>query len=179
MLAYNTGITGYLLTGLKPHEIMKKYPRAHMIGGLKQTKDKGWIQIAGHRPKAIEKLKEELGVEEVTQEIFEKLITEMTRNEIIDYLVKIGMPVAPVYDLSDIEDDPQVKARNMIIEVDHPKAGKIKTVNFPIKFSETPVDVIRPAPTFGEHNKEVLKSLLGYSEEKIRELEKEGVIAEG
>ena len=64
----------------------------------------------------------------------------------------------------------------MIIEVDHPKAGKIKTVNFPVKFSETPVDEMRPAPLFGQHNAEVVMDLLGYSEERFRELEKEGVI---
>jgi crotonobetainyl-CoA:carnitine CoA-transferase CaiB-like acyl-CoA transferase len=150
-----------------------------MIGGLKQTKDSKWIQISSHRPKAIENLKQDLGVDEVTQEIFDKMITEMTQEEAIDYLVKIGVPVAPVYDLNDIENDPHVKARDMIIEVEHPNAGKIKTVNFPIKYSETPVENIKPAPTFGQHSSEVLKDLLGYTEEKLQELEREGVLVRG
>ena len=179
MLAYNTGITGFMLTGLKPHEIREKYPRAHMIGGLKQTKDGKWVQISSHRPKAIENLKQDLGVDEVSQEIFDNMITEMTQEEAIDYLVKIGIPVAPVYDLNDIENDPHVKARDMIIEVEHPEAGKIKTVNFPVKFSETPVENIKPAPTFGQHSGEVLRDLLGYSEDKLRELEREGVLVRG
>ncbi|MBC8225507.1 CoA transferase, partial [Candidatus Bathyarchaeota archaeon] len=56
------------------------------------------------------------------------------------------------------------------------KAGRIKSVNFPVKFSETPVGEMRPAPLFGEHNKEVVVDLLGYSEERFRELERAGVI---
>lgn len=176
MLAYNTGITGYLISGLKPYEIRKKYPRAHMIGGLKQTKDGGWVQIAGHRPKAIDKLRENLEVEELTQEIFDELIAGKTRDELVNYMAQVGLPIAPVYDLKDIEEDPHVKAREMIIEVDHPKAGKIRTVNFPIKFSETPVKEMRHAPLFGQHNREVVIDLLGYSEERFKELEKQGVL---
>jgi CoA:oxalate CoA-transferase len=176
MLAYNTAITGYTITGLKPHEIRKKYPRAHMVGGLRQTKDGGWVHIAGHRPKALDKLKDELGVEEMTQEVFDEVIVGKTREELVDYMVGFGIPIAPVYDLNEIEGDPHIKARDMIIEIDHPKAGKIRTVNFPVKFSETPVEEMRPAPLFGQHNKEIVVDLLGYSEERFRELEKQGVL---
>ncbi len=176
MLAYNTGITSYMISGLKPHEIRKKYPRAHMAGGLRQTTDGGWVQIAGHRPKALDRLREELGVEEVTQEVFDEVIAGKTRDELVEYMVNVGIPIAPVYDLPEIEGDPHIVAREMIIEVDHPKAGKVRSVNFPVKFSETPVEEMRPAPLFGQHNKEVLVDLLGYSEERFRELKKEGVV---
>ena len=176
MLAYNTGITSYMISGLKPHEIRKKYPRAHMAGGLRQTTDGGWVQIAGHRPKALDRLREELGVEEVTQEVFDEVIAGKTRDELVEYMVNVGIPIAPVYDLPEIEGDPHIVAREMIIEVDHPKAGKVRSVNFPVKFSETPVEEMRPAPLFGQHNKEVLVDLLGYSDERFRELKKEGVV---
>ncbi|MBQ04703.1 carnitine dehydratase [Candidatus Bathyarchaeota archaeon] len=176
MLAYNTGITSYMLTGLRPHEIRKHYPRAHMIGGLKQAKDGGWVQIAGHRPKAIERLKVELGIDEVTQEILDKIIAGKTRDELVEYMARFGIPVAPVYDIPEIEEDPHVEAREMIIEVNHPKAGKIRSVNFPVKFSETPIDERRPAPVFGQHNAEVVKGLLGYSEERFQELKKTGIV---
>jgi crotonobetainyl-CoA:carnitine CoA-transferase CaiB-like acyl-CoA transferase len=182
MLAYNTGITSYMISGLKPHEIRKKYPRAHMAGGLRQTTDGGWVQIAGHRPKALDRLREELGVEEVTQEVFDEVIAGKTRDELVEYMVNVGIPmnvgipIAPVYDLPEIEGDPHIVAREMIIEVDHPKAGKVRSVNFPVKFSETPVEEMRPAPLFGQHNKEVLVDLLRYSEERFRELKKEGVV---
>ena len=138
--------------------------------------DGGWVNIAGHRPKALDKLKDELGVEEMTQEVFDEVIVGKTREELVDYMVGFGIPIAPVYDLNEIEGDPHIKARDMIIEIDHPKAGKIRTVNFPVKFSETPVDEMRPAPLFGEHNKDVVVDLLGYSEERFRELERQGVL---
>lgn len=176
MLAYNTGITSYLIAGLKPHEIRRKYPRAHMKGGLRQTRDGGWVQIAGHRPKALDKLKDMLGVEEITQEVFDTIISEKTRDELIKFMVEVGLPVAPVYDLWEIERDPQINVREMIIDVEHPRAGSIKSVNFPVKFSETPVREMRHAPLFGQHNEEILVDLLGYSEEKFRELQKEGVV---
>jgi crotonobetainyl-CoA:carnitine CoA-transferase CaiB-like acyl-CoA transferase len=176
MVAYNVALTGYMITGLKPHEIREKYPRAHMIGGMMQTKDGGWVQIAGHRPKAIDRLKQEFNVEEVTQEMIEKLVSEMTKKEAVDFMAKYGLPVAPIYDLNETVEDPHVNARNMIIEIDHPNAGKIKTVNFPVKFSETPVEVMSPAPVFGQNNREIIIDLLGYTEEQFRELEKSGVI---
>lgn len=179
MLAYDVALTGYMIMGLKPHEIRQKYPRAHMIGGLLKAKDGGWIQLAGHRPKALDKMKNDLKVEEITQEMVEKMVAEMTRDEAINYFVKYGLPVAPVYDLHDVVDDPHVKARNMIIEINHPKAGKIRTINFPIKFSNTPVDEMRPSPLMGQNNKEIIVGLLGYTEKEYIEFEKSGVVVKG
>jgi len=179
MLAYDVALTGYLIMGLKPHEIRQKYPRAHMIGGLLKAKDGGWIQLAGHRPKALDKMKNDLKVEEVTQEMVEKMASEMTRDEAVNYFVKYGLPVAPVYDLHDVVEDPHVKARNMVIELNHPKAGKIKTINFPIKFSKTPIDEMGPSPLMGQNNKEIIMDLLGYTEKEYIEFEKGGVIVKG
>jgi crotonobetainyl-CoA:carnitine CoA-transferase CaiB-like acyl-CoA transferase len=113
MLAYNTGITSYMLTGLKPHEIRKKYPRAHMVGGLRQTKDGGWVQIAGHRPKAMDKLREMLGVEELTQEVFDEIIASKNRDELVEFIAEVGLPIAPIYDIPEIEGDPHIKAREI------------------------------------------------------------------
>jgi CoA:oxalate CoA-transferase len=179
MLAYDVALTGYLIMGLKPHEIRQKYPRAHMIGGLLKAKDGGWIQLAGHRPKALDKMKNDLKVEEITQEMVEKTVSEMTRDEAVNYFVKYGLPVAPIYDLHDVVEDPHVKARNMVIELNHPKAGKIKTINFPIKFSNTPIDEMRPSPLMGQNNKEIIVGLLGYTEKEYVEFEKGGVVVKG
>ena len=63
------------------------------------------------------------------------------------------------------------------MEMDHPKAGKIKLINFPVKFSETPAVLKTPAPTLGQHNKEILTEILGFSEEKIKELISKGIIS--
>ena len=65
----------------------------------------------------------------------------------------------------------------MFVELDHPKAGKIKLINFPLKFSETQPELKTPAPLLGQHNIEVLKELLGYDDGKIQDLMKKGVIS--
>jgi CoA:oxalate CoA-transferase len=64
----------------------------------------------------------------------------------------------------------------MFVKVNHPTMGEIIEPGFPIKFSETKGDISAPAPLLGEHNVEVYTRLLGYSEEKVEELRKKGVI---
>jgi len=65
----------------------------------------------------------------------------------------------------------------MFVELEHPLAGKIKLVNFPLKFSETQPVLRTPAPLLGEHNEELLKELMGFDDEKIDELMKKGIIS--
>jgi crotonobetainyl-CoA:carnitine CoA-transferase CaiB-like acyl-CoA transferase len=87
-----------------------------------------------------------------------------------------GVPVGPVNKIGDMLADPQVAAREMVVEVDHPRAGRVKTLGTPIKFSETPGAVERAAPLLGEHTREVLGQL-GYSDAQIEKLRQEGAIA--
>ena len=177
MVAYNTAITGYTLSGLKPWEIRIKYPTGRGVGGLFRTKDDKWIDLAGFTPKAIDGLKTFLGVEEITKELLAQKILEMTRDEAVEYFVKVDIPVGPVYHIDEVIKDPHLIARDMFVEVEHPKAGKVKVPNFPIKFSETPGKIQTSAPLLGQNNRDVLIKVLGYSEEKIKELEMAGVIA--
>ena len=86
-----------------------------------------------------------------------------------------GVPVGPVNKTSDMVSDPHVKARDMVIEVDHPKAGRVKAIGHPVKFSETRAETKRPAPLLGEHTREVLAGL-GYSPQQIDALGKEGAV---
>jgi crotonobetainyl-CoA:carnitine CoA-transferase CaiB-like acyl-CoA transferase len=87
-----------------------------------------------------------------------------------------GVPVGPVNRIGDMLADPHVAAREMVVEVEHPKAGTVKTLGLPVKFSQTPGGVTRAAPTFGQHTREVLAGL-GYSTERIDALLAEGAIA--
>ncbi len=86
-----------------------------------------------------------------------------------------GVPVGPVNRIGDMLADAQVAAREMVIEVEHPRAGRVKTLGTPVKFSETPTAVSRPAPVLGEHTGEVLAGL-GYSAEEIERLRREGAV---
>ncbi len=73
--------------------------------------------------------------------------------------------------------DPQAFRNRYILDLDRPGIGRVKTLGFPIFMSETPARLNRSAPCFGQHSAEILHELLGYSEERIEELEANGVIA--
>ena len=74
-----------------------------------------------------------------------------------------GVPAAPVNNVAEMVADPQVQAREMFVEVDHPIYGSLKTTGTPLKLSETPGQIRWLAPQPGEHNEEVFVGLLGHS----------------
>ena len=86
-----------------------------------------------------------------------------------------GVPVGPVNKIGDMLADPQIAAREMVVEVDHPRAGRVKTLGTPIKFSGTPGAITRAAPLLGEHTREILTTL-GYSKSEIDILEQDGAV---
>jgi crotonobetainyl-CoA:carnitine CoA-transferase CaiB-like acyl-CoA transferase len=86
-----------------------------------------------------------------------------------------GVPVGPVNKIGDMLADPQVAAREMVVEVDHASAGRVKALGNPIKFSGTPGSVTRAAPLLGQHTREVLATL-GYGGAEIAALEQEGAV---
>jgi len=107
--------------------------------------------------------------EECYQE-FKKEFLKKPRDEWFEMLKKVDTCVAPMYEVWEVENDPQIQARNMIIEVDTPH-GKCKQLGFPIKMSDTPAEFRFAAPLVNEHTKEILKEL-GYSDEEIKDLKK-------
>lgn len=177
MVAYNTAITGYTLSGMKPHELREKYPMGRgRASGLMKTRDGGWIRLAGYGPRHTDKLREILGVDEIDREQVEKMVAEMTRDEAVDFFVGSGIPVAPVYHVDEVIGDPHLSARGMFVEVEHPKAGSVKVPNFPIKLSETPGEIVSAAPLLGQHNREILTGILAYTDDMVSELERTGII---
>ena len=82
---------------------------------------------------------------------------------------------APVQQLMELWDDPQVQANKYIVETDHPTLGKVKLANHPIQYSETPASIRRVAPEIGEHTEEILLET-GYSWDDIGKLQDKGVI---
>jgi crotonobetainyl-CoA:carnitine CoA-transferase CaiB-like acyl-CoA transferase len=93
----------------------------------------------------------------------------------LDRLEAAGMPAGPVLDINQMHRDPQVLARNMIVETDHPVAGPVKAIGLPIKFSDSPGGSVRPAPVYGQHTREVLREH-GFETAEIEELVSEGAI---
>lgn len=86
-----------------------------------------------------------------------------------------GIPNGPINSVDQVVIDPQVVAREMIVEVDHPKAGKTSLPGIPIKLSETPGSIRQPAPLLGEHTVEILRDVFGYSLDQIQAMDEQGI----
>ena len=91
-------------------------------------------------------------------------------------LTDAEVPCAPVQTIDQVFQAPQVLQRGMLIEVDHPTAGKVRMAGIPVKFSVTPASVRMPPPLLGEHNDAILRTWLGMSAASIDELKREKVI---
>ncbi len=93
-------------------------------------------------------------------------------------LDEAGVPAGPINDIAAMAADPQTLARQMVIELQHPVAGPTKALGLPIKLSATPGNVRRPAPTYGQHTREVLQEH-GFGTAEIDSLVAEGAVALG
>lgn len=87
----------------------------------------------------------------------------------------VGVPAGPVYDVLQMQADPQVRAREMVTTIKHKREGKIDTIGLPVKFSDTPGVVQRGAPVYGQHSREVLEEA-GFDEAEFASLIAEGAV---
>ena len=111
--------------------------------------------------------------EHVFQEVQNEFLKK-TQDEWMEIFSKIDACVMPVKNFNEACEDPQIKARNMVVELDHPKFGKIQNIGSPIKFSRTPLTIRSLAPKIGQHTIEILKDL-DYTDEDIRNFKKSGI----
>jgi len=93
----------------------------------------------------------------------------------LEKLEAAGVPAGPILTYDQVFADPQVKAREMAVEVNHPTAGRTRVLGVPVKLSKTPGAVRRPAPTLGQHTDEVLGEL-GYDAPAITDLRTRRVV---
>jgi len=98
-----------------------------------------------------------------------------TKHEVVEILAGAGIPCGAVLDSSEVLTDPHLKARGMIVELEHPTRGPYPMPANPVRLSDSPTEVVR-APLLGEHNAEVYGTLLGYGEAELDKLRRDGVI---
>ena len=134
----------------------------------------GFPEIA--RDPRFETMKARLMNYEELRPMIERGVSKMTRAEVIAAMSEVGIPAGPINTVGEILEDPQIHAREMVVELAHPEYGPLKVLGIPMKLSSTPGVVENAPPKFGEHNKEVLTTL-GFSEDEITLFEKSGVIA--
>ena len=96
--------------------------------------------------------------------------------EVVETLATAGVPAAPVNNMAEMVADPQVQAREMFVERDHPVYGRLKLTGTPLKMSRTPGRVRSLAPHPGEHNEDIFVGLLGHSREDLARWQAEGVV---
>jgi CoA:oxalate CoA-transferase len=111
---------------------------------------------------------------EALHEIIAKIYITKPTDYWVELLVKAGIPASPVNTVARMVADQQIVAREMIVEQEHPTAGRISVVGVPVKLSETPGGVRTPAPLLGEHTAEVIGAL-GYRDQ-LEKLKQQGVI---
>src|SRR5271165_270858 len=107
--------------------------------------------------------------------IIETWTRQRTKHEVMQVLGAAGVPSGACQDTGEVLADPQLRARDMIVDVDFPTRGPYQTVGCPIKLSDSPAEIIRP-PLLGEHTDEVLTSLCDVDPEALKRLHETGVV---
>jgi formyl-CoA transferase len=108
------------------------------------------------------------------------LLAEMVRKKSkqawIDALEAAGVPCGPINNLEEVYVNPQVKARELQVDLPHPSGGTARMVRSPMNLSATPARCDMPPPTLGQHTDEVLRDLLGHDDAEIAVLRTRGII---
>jgi len=105
-----------------------------------------------------------------------EIFAQRTTQEWCDALEAAGVPNGPINNLKQVFEEPQVAARGMRIELEHPLAGKVPLIASPMKFSGTPLEYRAAPPTLGQHTDEVLRGLLYMDDAEIARLRASGVV---
>jgi crotonobetainyl-CoA:carnitine CoA-transferase CaiB-like acyl-CoA transferase len=116
-------------------------------------------------------------LDELSKEL-ESYFRRRTSSDWLSRFEKAGLPAGPIYNIKEVLEDQQTRAREMLVEVPHKTIGRTKAIGAPVKFSSTPCTVRRGAPVLGEHTAEILTEI-GLTAEEIEGLEREGVVVMG
>jgi crotonobetainyl-CoA:carnitine CoA-transferase CaiB-like acyl-CoA transferase len=157
-----TASDGYLVIAAQVDDAWKRF--AQLIGGDALAGDTRFHTSAGrnaHRVEILALAKAWVGSRSVA--------------EVLAALDAIDVPSAKVQNIEEVLNDPQIVARNMVIEQEHPVLGKIRMPNLPFRFSDCDTSPKSVAPRMGQHNREIAAGL-GYSAEEIDALLEAGVL---
>ena len=180
-----------LATGVSPGPLGSAHPLTAPYQAF-ETSD-GWITVGGSNQTTWHRLIETVGLPDLAED--PRFLENADRMDHVDELASVlgerfktrptaewlglleegGVPAGPVASIGEMLELPQTLARDMVVEVEHSKLGPVRTLGFPVKFSNTPVSVERGAPLLGEHTPEVLAEV-GYTDEEIEELIRRGAV---
>lgn len=153
----------------------------------------GWITIGGANQANWERIAKLVGAPELISDprfvdntarmanreplawLLAEHLKQRSTAEWLTLLDAAGIPAGPINDIEAMAGDPQTLAREMVVDLQHPVAGATKALGLPIKLGRTPGGVRRPAPTFGQHTREVLREA-GFDDPEIDALARDGAI---
>ena len=186
-------ITAYLGNGHNPERPTSYGGAENPLGGMYETSD-GFVIIAAGNDNIWKRMCEAVGKPEwLTDERFStraaraengsaingvlsSWFAEREMKEVVEYLSEHSIPCAPVNNVEQAANESHLHEREILMEVPDPIAGKIHVAGKMIKFSRTEM-VVGSTPTVGQHTDEILKDIAEYSEDEIKELEKDSVVA--
>jgi formyl-CoA transferase len=102
-------------------------------------------------------------------------LCQETTGHWLELLGKAGVVAGPIYNMEQVYQDPQVRAREMMVDLEDPELGSLHNIGIPVKLSATPGRIRRRAPALGEHSVEILREG-GFSEGDVEELIQAGVV---
>ena len=107
--------------------------------------------------------------------LIEEWTQTKTKFQVMEILNPVNVPCGPILSMKELAEEPSLRETGTVVEVDHPTRGKYLTVGNPIKLSDSPTEVVR-SPLLGEHTDEILKSVVGWSDEQIAAARDSGAI---
>jgi formyl-CoA transferase len=105
-----------------------------------------------------------------------EIMRTRTKREWIEVLEAANVPCGPINNMKEVFEDPQVRHRELRVDIAHPLGGTASVVRSPLRLSETPVEYRLAPPTLGQHTEEVLRDLLGRSAGDIQRLKSSGIV---
>ncbi len=184
----------FLATGVSPQAIGSAHPMAAPYQAMPTAN--GWINIGAANQANWLRLVEIIEMPDLAQDerfvdnalrmqnlpaLVEILSERLRQHNTADWLRQLeaaGVPASPVLSIGEMLSDPQVIARDMVVEVEHSRLGPTRTLGSPVKFSATPTHISRGAPQLGEHTREILGEY-GYSDSEIEALVAAGDVIVG
>lgn len=177
----------YLCTGKIPQRIGNRYEAIYPYDSFNASD--GSVVIGAGNDKLFSMLCEVMGREELLEDqrfnsnnqrvlnnkelkpLVEEWTYKHTIDEIVETLLDKGVPASPVNTIDRVVSDPHIAgAREMFVEIDHPKAGKLTMTGNHLKFTNNKIEKFEPAPILGQHTEEILKEVLKYTDEEIADM---------
>jgi crotonobetainyl-CoA:carnitine CoA-transferase CaiB-like acyl-CoA transferase len=180
------------MTGASPESFGRRHPSITPYGifdaadgpiAVAVGNDRLWLQLceALERPDLAQDARFETNASrtenaEALYALFGDLLAQRPAAAWLQLLLAAGIPAAPINTVADLFEDPQIEARSMLPRIEQPGAGSIAVCGTPLRFAGQPEPTYGPAPSLGEHTREVLTGWLGTSDADVDSLRRDGVI---